>query len=94
VAPKAGTWAYHPPMYYDLLARFSTAVEALAPRLLRVEVVIPLVVLLIIGLGLSWLSVGTLVLAAVAALALYGLFVLWMADRHARRRERDGAGVP
>jgi hypothetical protein len=73
-------------MYYDLLARFSTAIEVLAPRLLRGAVVLPLVVSLIVGLALSSLSVAGLLLAAVAALALYGIFVVWTADRHARRR--------
>jgi prepilin signal peptidase PulO-like enzyme (type II secretory pathway) len=74
-------------MYYDLLARFSAAVEFFSPRLLRVEVVIAAVVLLIIGLGFSWL------LADVAVFALFVLLVLWMADRWTRRKERDGAGL-
>jgi Flp pilus assembly protein TadB len=73
-------------MYYDLLARFSAAVEVLALRLLRVDLAIAVVVLLIVGLAFSWL------LADVAVLALFVLFVLWMASRWARRKEREAPG--
>ena len=71
-------------MYYDLLARFSGAVEFLAPRLLRVQVAIAVVALLLIGAAFSWL------LAGVAVLALFVLFMLWMADRWTRQK----AGLP
>jgi prepilin signal peptidase PulO-like enzyme (type II secretory pathway) len=67
-------------MYYDLLARFSAAVEVFSPRLLRVEVVIAAVVLLIVGVVFLWF------LAAVAAFALFVLLVLWMADRWTRQK--------
>lgn len=67
-------------MYYDLLSRFSAMVELLAPRLLRVEVVVAVVVLLIMGAVFSWL------LAGVAVFALFVLFVLWMADRWTRQK--------
>jgi membrane protein YdbS with pleckstrin-like domain len=67
-------------MYYDLLSRFSAMVEFLAPRLLRVEVVIAIVVLLIMGAVFSWLFAG------VAVFALFVLVVLWMADRLSRKK--------
>lgn len=74
-------------MYYDLLARFSAAIEFLAPRLLRIEVAVAVVVLLIIGVAFSWLLAGVAVLlAGVAIFALFVLFVLWMADRWTRQK--------
>lgn len=78
-------------MYHDLLARFSTVIEVLSDRLLRRRVVISAVVFLVLVILLAgilpWVS-------AVGAVAVFLLFVLWLASRHLRRVSDRAAGIP
>jgi len=78
-------------MYYGMLARFSAVVDTWSGRLLRRSVVIPTAVLFLVALPLGgvlrWIS-------GMATVALFLLFLLWLARNFARRKHGPGAGLP
>ena len=78
-------------MYYDLLARFSAAVEVLSDRLLRRRVVIPTVTFFVLAV----LLVGVLPwISAIGTVAVFLLFSLWLARNYVRRTNGPGTGLP
>jgi hypothetical protein len=77
-------------MYYDLLARFSTLVDALSDQLLRRRVVIPTVVFFVLTLPL--LGGDLRCINAVGIVALFLLLSLWLATNYVRRTNGPGAG--
>jgi Ca2+/Na+ antiporter len=77
-------------MYYDLLARFSAIVGTLSDRLLHRRVVVPTIALFILTLPLLGGDFGWI--SGIFIVAVFLLFLLWLAANYVRRTSDRSAG--